>query len=206
MNLVPQSTDRNDYLADDETLRLDDPHIRRSAEGLFAGCSSEEERILAAFIFVRDRIHHSADIGSRRVTRSAPEVLALGEGICYAKTMLLAALVRSAGIPAGYCYQRLTLDDADASRGHCIHAVNAVFLPGHGAWVRLDARGNTNGRNAQFHAADPLREQLAFPVRPHLGEISYPDILAAHHPVILETLRAHTDCRDMLAHLPGTLT
>ena len=88
---------------------------------------SEEEVIRADFEFVRDRVAHSWDIGSRRVTGRASEVLRHREGICYAKSHLLAALLRGRGIPAGLCYQRLTLGDTPES-GHCVHALNAAWL------------------------------------------------------------------------------
>jgi len=39
------------------------------------------------------------------VTCSASEVLREGTGICFAKSHLLAALLRAVGIPAGLCYQ-----------------------------------------------------------------------------------------------------
>ena len=43
-------------------------------------------------------------------------------------------------------------------------------------WIRLDARGNKNGVNAQFSLE---KEQLAFPIRTEKGEedgfVIYPD-------------------------------
>lgn len=45
------------------------------------------------------------------------------------------------GIPAGICYQRLTLGDTPES-GYCIHALNAVYMKRLDRWIRLDARGN----------------------------------------------------------------
>lgn len=35
-------------------------------------------------------------------------------GICFAKSHLLAALLRCKSIPAGFCYQKLILDDETA--------------------------------------------------------------------------------------------
>ena len=62
-----------------------------------------------AFEFVRDKVAHSWDTQSRWVTAKASEVLEHGEGICYAKSHLLAALLRRQGVASGVCYQRLTL-------------------------------------------------------------------------------------------------
>ena len=101
--------------------------------------------ILIAFEYVRDEISHSWDIQSEKVTRTASEVLKYKEGMCYAKSMLLCALLRSQGIPPGFCYQKLTLGDTPET-GYCIHALNVVFISTINNWIRIDARGNTNGK------------------------------------------------------------
>jgi transglutaminase-like putative cysteine protease len=167
-----------------------------------AGSGSEEETVRRAFHFVRDSIAHSWDIQSRRVTAKASDVLEHGEGICYAKSHLLAALLRRQNIASGLCYQRLTLGDTPDT-GFCIHALNTVYLPSSGRWIRLDARGNKPGIDAQF---SPDAEQLAFAVRPEIGERDYFVNFARPHPKIAATLAAHTDCRVMYAHcLPTEL-
>ena len=48
-----------------------------------------------------------------------------------------------------------------------IHALNTVYVD---KWIRLDARGNKDGVNAQFSIED---EHLAYQVRSELGEIDY---------------------------------
>ena len=93
------------------------------------------------------------------VTLKASEVLQHGTGFCYAKSHLLAALLRANGIPAGLCYQRLSVNDTGAP--WCLHGLNAVFLEDIG-WYRCDARGNRPGVTAAF---TPPVERLAFAVR-----------------------------------------
>ena len=61
----------------------------------------------ACFEFVRDGISHSGDDRAAVTTCRASEVLAHGTGWCFAKSHLLAALLRANGIPTGLCYQRL---------------------------------------------------------------------------------------------------
>ena len=164
--------------------------------------ASEEAVIKETFEFVRDRVAHSWDIGSRRVTGKASEVLRHWEGICYAKSHLLAALLRGRGIPAGFCYQKLTLGDTPET-GYCLHALNAVYVPSRQRWIRLDARGNKPGINAQFSLDE---ERLAFPVRPEYGEEDYGINYAEPPAIITQTLAAHNDCRVMYAgHLPTEL-
>lgn len=120
----------------------------------------------AAFTFVRDSIKHSADVGEMEITRSASEVLEAGHGICFAKSHLLVALLRAKRIPAGLCYQRLTLSEED-QKTLIYHGLCGVYLETEDRWIRLDARGNKEGVDAQFSTTI---EKLAFPIRPELGE------------------------------------
>ncbi len=161
---------------------------------------SEEELVRETFHFVRDQIAHSWDIGSRRVTAKASEALTHGEGICYAKSHLLAALLRRQKIASGVCYQRLTLGDTPDT-GYCIHALNTVYLPSLDCWIRLDARGNKPGVDARFSTDT---EHLAYAVRPEMGERNYWVNYAVPHPAIAATLAAHTDCRAMYANFLPT--
>lgn len=126
-----------------------------------------------AYEAVRDRFPHSYDISAEEVSLSASDVLRNGHGICFAKAHLLAATLRACGIPAGFCYQRLLIDDSDPSRT-CLHGFNAVWLRDFGRRHRLDARGNKPGIEAMF---DLSRERLAYRVRLGLGEHDYPEIL-----------------------------
>lgn len=194
--------DMSKYLSADRTVDFDSPIIREKAKELFGGGMDEIETVKTAFEFVRDEIAHSWDIQSERVTRTASEALRCREGICYSKSMLLAALLRSQGIPAGFCYQRLTLGDTPDT-GYCVHSLNAVYLSKLNKWMRLDARGNTNGRNAQF---SPDHEQLAFPVRAEYDETDYPTIYAAPVDIVTRTLESNTNAVDMVKYnLPTRL-
>lgn len=153
----------------------------------------EIDRIRAAFEYVRDKINHSYDIKGQEVTRRASEVLEKKHGICYAKSHLLAAILRGMGIPSGICYQRLTLYDKPED-GYCIHALNTVYLREMGKWIRLDARGNKEGINAQFSIEE---EKLAFPIREEYGEKDYQINFCEPHPDIIKTLEDNTNCIEM---------
>jgi transglutaminase-like putative cysteine protease len=138
------------------------PEIKSLALELALGKESEVEIAKSCFEFVRDNIKHSWDYRLNPVTIKASDVLKYGTGYCYAKSHLLAALLRANGIPAGLCYQRLTITDQPP---FCIHGLNAVYLKDHG-WYRVDARGNKEGIHAEF---SPPVEHLAFGLI-HLGE------------------------------------
>ncbi|HKX29924.1 MAG TPA: transglutaminase family protein, partial [Blastocatellia bacterium] len=145
----------NEYLRATEVIDWQHPEILRLARAL----ASEPEPLLTArrcFEWVRDEIRHSYDYGLPQVTCRASEVLEARTGICYAKSHLLAALLRANSIPAGLCYQRLSLDDRSAR--FCLHGLNALFVPEIG-WYRVDARGNKPEVDAQFC---PPVERLAF--------------------------------------------
>ena len=129
------------------------------------------------------------------MTCSASEVLREGSGYCYAKSHLLAALLRANGIPAGLCYQRLSRDGK--GEPHSLHGLNAVHLPEFG-WYRVDPRGNREGVDARF---TPPVEHLAFSVSLP-GEADLPEIWADPLPVVVETLRTHETVDALWEHLP----
>jgi transglutaminase-like putative cysteine protease len=107
--------------------------------------STVVETAQKCFEWVRDEIKHSNDFKMNPVTCTASDVLSAGTGYCYAKSHLLSALLRANHIPAGLCYQRLSINDDGAP--YCLHGLNAVYLPESG-WYRIDARGNKPGINA----------------------------------------------------------
>ena len=131
------------YLADTYYIDWKNKNILQKAKGLLV-LDQDIKTIEKSYLFVRDEIKHSWDVQDRRVTARASQVLRERIGICWAKANLLAALLRANHIPAGICYQRLTLGDTPDT-GYCIHALNAVYVPSLKQWIRLDARGNKPG-------------------------------------------------------------
>lgn len=202
IELICESNRLADYLEATEVIDHNHHSIKDKADELYNAVADEGAFVQLAFEFVRDQIAHSWDIQSSRITCHASDVLRDREGICYAKSHLLSALLRSKGVSAGFCYQRLTLGDTPDS-GYCIHALNAVYIASLDRWIRLDARGNKPGIDAQFSL---LEEQLAFPIRAHYDEIDYPVIYAAPHAATIAALKGHTDCLQMYLHgLPTSL-
>ena len=129
------------------------------------------------------------------VTCRASDVLQYKTGYCYAKSHLLAALLRANGIPAGLCYQRLSIHEDGAP--YSLHGLNAVYLKNHG-WYRIDARGNKLGVDAQF---TPPQEQLAFALKDD-HEADLPEIWAEPLPVVIEVLERYQTYDDVLQNLP----
>lgn len=189
MKLICESEKLNDYLIELPEVNYSHPLIIHTITHLFDETQKETEKVKMAFEFVRDQISHSWDIKGQHVTCSASEVLTYKEGICYAKSNLLAALLRSQGIPTGFCYQRLLLFDHKESV-YCIHALNAVFLQSLNKWIKLDARGNKEGVDAQFSVVE---EKIAFLVNEENGEVNYPTIYTRPNVKTMEVLKQHTN-------------
>ena len=141
--------DISKYLKCDTVINFDHPSVSELADQLYGKSENETDFIRRAYEYVRDRISHSADAGEDAVTCSASEVLAAGHGICFAKSHLLAAILRGKSVPTGFCYQKLILDDETAPV-LIYHGLNGVFVSEYEKWIRLDARGNKSGvdRNA----------------------------------------------------------
>ena len=160
----------NDYLIETQSIDYNDENIQKKVSHLKELSCDDIDYIERCFMFVRDEIPHSWDIGAEIVSKKASEVLINKTGICWAKSCLLAALLRANGIPSGISYQLLTRADNDTSDGYIIHAFNTVYIEQLDKWIRLDARGNKENVNAQFSLDE---EHLAYETRSELGEIDY---------------------------------
>ena len=119
-----------DFLRSTDIIDHTNPAIVAKARELSAGLTDDAAIASACFRFVRDEIRPSVDYQLNPVTCRASDVLAHGTGYCFAKSHLLAALLRASGIPAGLCYQRLSIDDIGPP--FTLHGFNAVHLRDHG--------------------------------------------------------------------------
>jgi len=183
------------YLESSYYINWQQDNVLKQAQYLASKCGNEEETVKACFEFVRDTIKHSWDYELNPVTCKASDVLEQGTGFCYAKSHLLAALLRANNIPAGLCYQRLTV--VNDKPPFCLHGLNAVFLKQYG-WYRMDARGNKQGINAAFC---PPIECLAFPILT-AGEVDLPEIWAEPLAVVIRALEKYDSYIKLANHLP----
>jgi len=198
MNLQPISNNIEDYLKSSYYIDYENQSIIDKANEITINCKNNIEIIKSIYHFVRDDVHHSWDSQDEIVTIKASDVLKYETGICYAKSHLLCAMLRYKGIPTGLCYQRLTLSDNDDSLGYCIHGLNAVYLKNFNKWVRIDARGNKQGVNANF-SIDV--ETLAFSIRSQFDEVDYPQIYFEPHRLIIQTLENSSNALNMCMNL-----
>jgi transglutaminase-like putative cysteine protease len=191
----------DEFLKSTDIIDWQHANVLARARALSQGLTNPVDVARSCFEWVRDEIKHSQDYGLTPVTCAASEVLEEGSGFCYAKSHLLAALLRANRIPAGLCYQRVSLNETGTA--HCLHGLNAVRLPGMG-WYRLDPRGNRPGVDAvdavdaQF---DPPVERLAFRLTAP-GEADLPEVWPDPLPIVVEALRAHPTAASLGKNLP----
>ena len=184
-----------DYLAANEAVDSDHPAIIALAKELSIALDGDEAVAKKCFEYVRDEIDHSGDIESDQGTYRASEVLEHKTGWCYAKSHLLAALLRANSIPAGLCYQRLSQGESGAP--YCLHGLNAVYLKEHG-WYRVDPRGNKEGVDAQF---TPPVEKLAFAIQDE-NEGDFERIYVEPLEEVAKALQCNVDYKAMVQNFP----
>ncbi|BCS54348.1 transglutaminase family protein [Geobacter sp. SVR] len=199
--MYPESDELNDYLASDAVIDWQTPAIREKALELTRSLPDEIAKARCLYEWVRDVITHTHDAGLDVVTCAASDVLRHGTGICFAKSHLLAALLRAAGIPAGFCYQVLR-KDPPTDNSPVLHGFNAIYLAELDRWIRVDARGNTGGIDAQFSLA---KERLAFAMDPAADEFIYEAIFAAPVGSVVERLQMYDTLNELWWDLPECL-
>jgi len=184
-----------EYLQETEIVDFSNAAVLKLSKALAEGCESDESVAKNCFVYVRDMIHHSGDYKDEVTTCKASEVLEHKTGWCYAKSILLAALLRANGIPTAFCYQRLSCSEYEEGV-YCLHGLNAIHLKAYG-WYRVDARGNKEGVDAQFM---PPVEQLAFEVREN--EFDIDELYAEPLPEVIETLQNNSCYSEMVKNFP----
>lgn len=183
------------FLKESEYVDFTDPTVKELAEKLSQNLNSDEAIAKACFTYVRDNIHHSGDYKDQITTYKASDVLKYKTGWCYAKSILLAALLRANGIPTGLCYQRLSCSEYE-NDVYCLHGLNAIYLKEYG-WYRVDARGNKEGVDAQF---EPPNEKLAFALQEN--EYDLEEIYDEPLDVVIEALKTYKTYDEMIHHFP----
>lgn len=183
------------YLTDSDIIDFHHPLVKQLAQRLAAKSHSELELVKNCFEYVRDQTRHTGDYQDQITTLKASEVLKHQTGWCYAKSHLLAALLRANEIPAALCYQRLICAE-DTPDSFCLHGLNAVYLSDYG-WYRLDPRGNKASINAQFN---PPQEQLAFTLS--AKECDIPGLFAEPIAPVIHALTTQLSYAEMIQNFP----
>jgi transglutaminase-like putative cysteine protease len=189
------------YLSASDVIDFEQPEIRELATQLSQSETTDFAKAKRIYEFVRDQVAHTFDIRGDIVTCSASEVLQHRQGICFAKSHLLAALLRCVGIPTGLCYQRLRFEQENAPE-FTLHGLNAVYLASLNRWIRVDARGNKPGVHAEFSLE---QEAIAFPVRAELNETDDARVYCQPNRNVIEALRNSATIAQLIQNLPDEL-
>jgi len=192
--------------------------------GLEPATRAAEARVERLFRFVRDAIDHTFDLDAdalarraaelvpgwspafvaRGIAGRASEVLALRHGLCFAKSHLLAALLRFAGIPTGFCYVRLVDDDRPGR--FVLHGFNACYWRPEDRWIYLDPRGDRGRAGEAGAIATDCRfaapYSLAFVPDPERGEGFLPFVYRRPAKRVVDFLERVPDLGAMRRNLP----
>ncbi len=141
---IPAQEDKEDlslFLRATRFIDSDHPGIAKKALELTKDCNTEDEKAKALYEFVRDSYNDS-----RCESFIASEVLECGGNSCRQRSILLAALCRTVGIPARLHLQRVTIKDWKTEDGEIIknytfaHGITGIYLVGR--WSLYESVGN----------------------------------------------------------------
>ena len=125
---------------------FDHPAVSRLAMDLAKGKADPLNVTLAAFKHIRDNIRFGFDL----VRVKASETLAKGYGVCYNKSLLLVALLRSNKIPARMAYNPLKREFMRPAMGEACQTLTETFnhcftqVQLNGKWVAVDSTLDTS--------------------------------------------------------------
>ncbi len=198
VTLVPDHPERSRYLEDTIVIDWQTPKVFEKARALGAHAAGEFQRIRAAFIFVRDEVDDSLLGGDDVLTCNASHVLREGTGLSYAKSHLLAALLRARGTPAGFGYQRLC--DAETRSGFALHGFVGAWLGEGEEWVALDPCAESVELADDFLARPPLFARV-----PDAEESTFPSLFARPLKHVLDLLDRGDSLARVRRYLPDAI-
>jgi len=131
----------NPFLRSTMIVNWDHPEVLALASYLTKQGDDPQALVTRTFNWVRDRIEYTWEYQKAALTLRASDVLVHKRGCCFAKSHLLAALLRANGISAGFAY-RVVKNERGAF--YRLHGLNTVYLPNSG-WCDFDAMGDQYG-------------------------------------------------------------
>ncbi len=197
MKVIPYSNDIKKYLVEDEIIDYSNCAIIKLADELYKMAADDLEYIKIVYEYMRDKIPHSSEVDKDSLPYVASDVLTQKHGVCFAKSHLFAALLRCKSIPAGFCYQKVVLNEDDPTV-LAYHGLNGVYIESLDKWVRLDA-----GTGGQFSIQT---EQLVFPIRSQKGEIDNFSVYPTPDKYIIDKLRMSKSRSLLMENLPTELS
>ncbi len=137
-----QEYNLNEFLQETRYCDCSEPIIKSLAHELTKHCSSDTEKAVVLFEYVRDNILY----GFGEWGKKASTILAERKGMCTNSANLLIALLRAIGIPSGYGIMRVDTREyfgpimlpmfKDLVSEQSVHIYTYVYLGGR--WVKCD--------------------------------------------------------------------
>jgi transglutaminase-like putative cysteine protease len=123
-------TEMDIYLKPTFAIDADNKTIAEKAQNLTAGCTTDEEKVVKLFYFVRDSIRYNLYMISVFIEDfRASKVLEWEKGYCVQKAVLLTALGRAAGIPSRMAFAMIRNHRVPE---HIIQRLGDNIFPRHG--------------------------------------------------------------------------
>lgn len=130
------------YLRPGVKINSDYNNIKSKSIEIIGSINEPIEKVKILYEFVRDQIDEEACENLK-----ASEVLSAGHGMCYEKANLLAALCRSARIPARISFDKVYIKnykdirkDNELRDIEFLHGITEIYL--NGKWIKYDPTGN----------------------------------------------------------------
>jgi transglutaminase-like putative cysteine protease len=118
------------YLKPTVAINSNHEAIQETAKKLTLGCSSDVEKVIELFYFVRDSIKYSIYMVSTYLDDfKASTILTRGKGYCVQKAVLLTALGRATGVPTRLTFAKIRNYRVPA---HLIEEMGTNIFPRHG--------------------------------------------------------------------------
>ena len=198
--MIPETNKTEPYLESNAIIDWKGTEVQKVSDQLTSELTDKIEIARRLYEWVRDDIDHSNDIGTDIVTCTASEVLTAKTGMCYAKSHLLAGLLRAQNIPTGFCYQILKSSSPETET--VVHALNAIYCFKLKKWILIDARGNTDLIKTEFSLD---HESLAYVVDVTQGEYTHETIYTHPPECIVHVLQSFESRKEMIPNLPQQL-
>lgn len=139
MSIMAAEASPSEFLSATRYLDFKASSVMDAVRAATKAATTEREKALGIFAFVRDRIPFG--FGRGFWDQTASEVLRMGRGYCNTKSTLFVAMLRGAGIPARQVFVDIDASVLDGviSPGTPLvdHSYTEVYLEG--AWRRTDA-------------------------------------------------------------------
>ncbi|WP_417595069.1 transglutaminase-like domain-containing protein [Oceanospirillum sp.] len=129
----------NPFLRSTQIVNWDHPEVLALASYLSKQSEAPQVFIAKTFDWVCDHIEDTEVCQKAADILRASDVLVQKRGCCFAKSHLLAALLRANGISAGFAYQ--AVENERGKPSYRLHGLNTVYLPRSG-WCDLDTMGH----------------------------------------------------------------